>query len=114
MSTIRHDDVAQDLRRIMISGQLDKPGADAIATQLLELADGPRKAVVGDMSGVWFLSSVVIGALIASAKRVTGRGGKMALVVDARSTVRMSLEATGVDQLIPVLPGISEASRARL
>lgn len=114
MSTIRYDDVGQDLRRIMISGQLDKPGADAIATQLLELAGGARKAVVVDLSGVRFLASVGIGALIASAKRVTGRGGKMALVVDARSTVRMSLEATGVDQLIPVFAGISEAEKAAL
>jgi anti-anti-sigma factor len=114
MSTISFDDVGQDLRRIMISGQLDAPGAKAIASQLLEFASGPRRAVVVDLSGVRFLASVGIGALIASAKAVSGRGGKMTLVVDRGSTVMMSLEATGVDQLIPVFGRSADAEKAAL
>lgn len=114
MSTIQYDDVGQDLRRILISGTLDATGANAIASQLMEFASGPKKAVVVDLSGVRFLASVGIGALIASAKAVKSRGGKMALVVDKRSTVMMSLEATGVDQLIPVFAGFSEAEKAAL
>lgn len=114
MSTIQYDDVGPELRRILISGNLDATGAKAIAPQLLEFASGPKKAVVVDLSGVRFLASVGIGALIASAKAVKGRGGKMTLVVDQRSTVMMSLEATGVDQLIPVFGGSSEAEKAAL
>lgn len=114
MSTIQYDDVGPDLRRILISGNLDATGAKAIAPQLLEFASGPKKAVVVDLCGVRFLASVGIGALIASAKAVKSRGGKMALVVDKRSTVMMSLEATGVDQLIPVFAGFSEAEKAAL
>ena len=44
MSIISHDDVSQDLRRIMISGRLDTPGTNSIASQLVELAGGPKKA----------------------------------------------------------------------
>ena len=114
MSSIRYDDVGQDLRRITVSGRLDATGTNTIASQLVEFASGLKKAVVVDLSGVLFLASVGIGALIASAKAVKGGGGKMALVVDEGSTVMMSLEATGVDQLIPVFSRVSDADKAAL
>jgi hypothetical protein len=36
----------------------------------------------------------------------------MVLVVSDGSTVRLSLEATGVDELIPVFESVSDAERA--
>jgi len=113
MSIISHDDVGE-LRRIVISGRLDTTGTNSIAAQLVELTAAPKKAVVVDLSDVKFLASIGIGALITSAKAVKSRGGKMALVVNGGSTVMMSLEATGVDQLIPVFESSSEAERAAL
>ena len=112
--SISHDDVGADLRRIVISGRLDIPGTDSVAAKLVELTAAPRKAVAVDLSAVKFLASVGIGALIASAKAVKKRGGKMVLVVDDGSTVMMSLEATGVDQLIPVFRSTADAERAAL
>jgi anti-anti-sigma factor len=114
MSTISHDDIGEDLRRILISGRLDTPGTNSIASQLVELAGGPKKAVVVDLSDVQFLASIGIGALINSAKSVKGRGGKMALVVNDGSSVMMSLRATGLDQLIPIFRKLSDAERAAL
>ena len=114
MSMISHDDVGQDLRRIVISGRLDTTGTNSIASQLVELVGGPKRAVVVDLSNVKFLASIGIGALITSAKAVAGRGGKMALVVNEGSSVMMSLEATGVDQLIPIFRTLSDAERAAL
>ena len=114
MSIIRYDDVGEDLRRIIISGRLDTPGTDSIAAQLIELAGAPKKAVVVDLSDVQFLASIGLGALIASAKAVKGRGGKMVLVVNRGSTVMMSLEATGADQLIPIFRKLSDAESAAL
>ncbi|MCW5593060.1 MAG: STAS domain-containing protein [Burkholderiales bacterium] len=112
--SISHDDVGADLRRIVISGRLDIPGTDSVASRLVELTAAPRRAVVVDLSAVKFLASVGIGALIASAKAVKQRGGKMVLVVDENSTAMMSLEATGVDQLIPVFNSVADAERAAL
>ena len=114
MSTLSYQDVGADLRRIIISGRLDTSGANSTASQLVELAKEPKKAVVVDLSAVQFLASVGIGALITSAKAVKGRGAKMALVVDKGSAVMMSLEATGTDQLIPVFRKLSDAERAAL
>lgn len=114
MSNITHDDVGQDLRRIVISGRLDTPGTDSIAARLTELTAAPKKSVVVDLTGLKFLASIGIGTLVSSAKAVKARGGKMVLVVDESSTVMMSLEATCIDQLIPVFKTSSDAERAAL
>jgi len=112
--SISYDDVASDLRRIVISGRLDMPGTDSVAMQLTQLAAAPKKAVVVDLSQLKFLASIGIRALISSAKEVQKRGGRMALVVNKGSTVMMSLEATGVDELIPVFGTLAEAEKAVL
>lgn len=110
--SISHNDVGENLRKIVISGRLDMPGTDSIASQLVELAAAPKKGVVVDLSAVKFLASIGIRALISSAKAVQQRGGKMVLVVNDSSTVMMSLEATGVDELIPVFKDAADAERA--
>ena len=110
--SISYTDVDEDLRRIEISGRLDMVGAGSIGLQLVELTAAPKKGVVVDMSGVEFLASIGIRALIASAKAVQQRGGKMVLVVNPATTVKMSLKATGVDLLIPVFDNLADAERA--
>lgn len=109
--SISYDDVG-DLRRIVITGRLDMPGTDSVASKLAELAQAPKKGVVVDLSAVRYLASIGISALIASAKAVRQRGGKMVLIVHAGSSVAMSLEATGVDELIPVFEKSAEAEKA--
>lgn len=110
--SISHNDIGDNLRRIVISGRLDMPGTDSVASKLQELTAAPKKGVVVDLSTVQFLASIGIRALITSAKTVQQRGGKMVLVVDGGSSVLMSLEATGVDQLIPVFRNSADAERA--
>jgi anti-anti-sigma factor len=110
--SIRYDDIGDNLRRIVISGQLDMAGTDSVAPQLVELTAAPKKGVVVDLSTVKFLASIGIRALITSAKSVQQRGGKMVLVARQGSTVMMSLEATGIDELIPVFTDATDAERA--
>ena len=110
--SINYDDVGENLRRIEISGRLDMVGAGSVGSKLIELTAVPKKGVVVDMSAVEFLASIGIRSLIASAKAVQGRGGKLVLVVNPSTTVMMSLKATGVDLLIPVFDNAAEAERA--
>lgn len=110
--SITFEDVGNELRRIAITGRLDMPGTDSVAAKLTELAAAPKKGVVVDLSGLRFLASIGISALITSAKAIQQRGGKMVLVVSPGSSVAMSLDATGVDELIPVFGSASEAERA--
>ena len=109
---ISYNDIGENLRRIVISGRLDMPGTDSVASQLAELTAAPKKGVVVDLSAVNFLASIGIRALLTSAKAVQQRGGKMVLVVSRGSTATMSLEVTGVDKLIPVFNNASDAERA--
>ena len=112
--SISHDDVGENLRRIVISGRLDTTGTDSVASQLVTLSAAPKKGVVVDLVGVNFLASIGIRALITTAQAVRQRGGKMVVVAKPGSTVVMSLEATGVDTLIPVFDNASDAEKAAI
>lgn len=112
--SISYEDVGDNLRRIAISGRLDMVGTGAVAAQLAELTATPKKGIVVDMSAVEFLASVGIRVLITSAKAVQERAGKMVLIVNPSTTVKMSLKATGVDLLIPVFDNAADAERAAL
>jgi len=110
---ISHQDIGEKLRRISITGRLDVAGTDTVATQLAALA-AAKNSVVVDLTSVQFLASIGIRALISTAKEVQQRGGKMVLVVAGGSSVVMSLEATGVNELIPVFRSSADAERAAL
>jgi anti-sigma B factor antagonist len=110
--SISHTDVGDDLRKIVILGRLDLPGTESVAGELEKLTAAPKKGVVVDVSSLKFLASLGIRALLKSAKAVEGRGGRMVLVVGTNAQVVMSLEATGVSNLIPTFKSSGEAERA--
>ena len=110
--SISHTDVGDNLRKIVILARLDLPGTESVAIELEKLAAAPKKGVVVDVSGLKFLASLGIRALLKSAKAVEERGGRMVLVVGTNSQVVMSLEATGVSDLLPMFKSSGEAERA--
>ena len=110
--SVRFQDLGDNLRRISISGRLDMDGTDSVSSRLMELVEEPKKGVVIDLTAVRFLASVGIRALLASAKAVQQRGGQLVLIVAQGSTVSRSLEATGVDALIPVFSNSADAEHA--
>ena len=109
---ITHTDVGDNLRKLVILGRLDVPGTDSVADELEKLAAAPKKGIVVDLSSLKFLASIGIRALFKSAKAVKDRGGRMVLVVGSNSAVVMSLQATGVNDLIPIFKSNAEAERA--
>jgi anti-anti-sigma factor len=110
--SISHTDVGDNLRKIVILGRLDIPGTDSVAGELEKLSAAPKKGVVVDVSSLKFLASLGIRALLKSAKAVEARGGKMVLVVGGNAQVKMSLEATGVSDVLPMFESDAEAERA--
>jgi anti-anti-sigma factor len=110
--SISHTDVGDNLRKIVISGRLDTVGTESVAGEREKLAAAPKKGVVVDLSSLKFLASLGIRALLISAKAVEERGGKMVLVVGTNSQVAMSLEATGLSELLPMFKSEGEAERA--
>jgi len=101
-TTVSHEDVGDDLRRIVITGRLDTPGTNAISAELRELASAPKRGVIVDLSAVQFAASIAIGQLIVNAQAVKARGGHLVLIVSKYSAVMMSLQTTGIDKMIPV------------
>ena|SRR5436190_12665799 len=114
MATITHEDIGDDLRRIVITGRLDTPGTNEVSGPLAELAAAPKRGVIVDLMGVEFLTSIGIGQLILNAKAVRARGGNFVLIVIGTSVVNMSLKTTGIDQLIPTYNNPPDAYRAAL
>jgi anti-sigma B factor antagonist len=110
--SIRHTDVGDNLRKIEILGRLDLQGTESVAGELEKLAAAPKKGVVVDVSSLKFLASLGIRALLKSAKAVEKRGGRMVLVVGSNAQVVMSLEASGVSDVLPTFKSNDEAERA--
>ena len=110
---IRFEDVNEDLRRIVLSGRLDTAGSQEIAQKFAELTQSP-KGIVVYLSEVRFLSSMAIGVLIKGAKSVQAMGGRLALHVGENEIIIRTLEATGINELIPTFRDAQDAKRAVL
>ena len=108
-TTITHEDLGDELRRIVITGRLDTPGTNEIAPTLKELASAPKRGIIVDLTYVEFAASIGIGQLIVNAQAVKARGGHMVLIVSSSSAVMISLTTTGIDRVIPVFQTAPEA-----
>jgi anti-anti-sigma factor len=113
-TTITHEDIGDDLRRIVISGRLDTPGTDEISPRLHELAAAPIRSVIVDLSAVPYAASGAIGQLIATAQEVRARGGHMVLLASGTSAVMTSLTMGAIDRVIPVYQYAHEAHAGAL
>ncbi len=108
---IRFEDVNEGLRRIFLSGRLDTAGSEQIAPQFADLAESAKGGVVVYLSDVRFLSSMAIRALVAGAKAVHAKSGRMALHVADNDVVVRTIEATGISELIPTFRDAEDAER---
>jgi len=86
--------------KVILDGRLDIEGAAAVDLQMNIIA-GSRKAVLVDLQKVSFLGSMGLRALVAPARTIRSRGGKMVLFAPTEM-VEQVLKTSGVDALIPV------------
>lgn len=107
-------EVGENFRRISITGRLDIAGSDSIALKFTTLAVAPQRRVVVDLTGVSFLASIGIRAIISNAKALQQRGGKMVLFVGDNATVTQTLQGTGIDALIPMFADVAASDNAAL
>jgi anti-anti-sigma factor len=113
-TTITHEDIGEDLRRIVIAGRLDTPGTNEISPALHELAAAPIRGVIVDLSAVEFAASIAIGQVIATAQEVKARGGHMVVLASGTSSVMMTLKMGAIDRVIPVFQYFHEAHMGAL
>jgi anti-anti-sigma factor len=94
------EELSGGICKVILDGRLDIEGAAAIDLKMNVIA-GSKKAVLVDLQQVSFLGSMGLRALLAPARAIKGRGGKMVLFGPTQ-LVEDVLKTSGVDTLIPV------------
>ncbi|WP_214401989.1 STAS domain-containing protein [Pseudonocardia lacus] len=99
-----------DAALLAVTGELDTLTAPELDTALRELVAGPHPLLVVDLTGVTFLASSGLAALIQAAHRAEDSDRALHLVVTARA-VRRPIEITGSEQLFTLHSDITTALR---
>ncbi len=94
---------------VALTGEHDLSSAPGLTETLAQASSAP--ALVIDLSETAFIDSAVLGVLIASHRETVAAGKRWALVVGSGSgaAVRRILELTGLDSVMPVYGGLSDA-----
>ena len=103
------EEIISGVTRINLRGRLDASGAQVIDNTFAKLA-GAQERLVVDLSRVTFIASAGLRTLIAAARGLLARQGKM-VCLDPDPLVEQVLVRSGVDRLIPICREISEALR---
>jgi anti-anti-sigma factor len=98
--------------KVRLAGRMDIAGVDAIAVPLAALAATNDRRVIVDLSGVDFLASIGIRAILQNARAHKMRGGGMVLLAP-RPLVDEVLRTAGVANVVPIVSDL-EAARAAL
>lgn len=109
---IETETTADGIVRIALTGRMDIEGTQSIELKLAAHTAVDRGAFLLDLSGVSFLASMGIRALIVSAKAVRMRGGRLA-IYGPDEHVTHTLRTAGIDALIPLCEDF-EAARTQV
>ncbi len=90
-------------------GELDAYSVAQFREAFAELADEPR--VIVNLSGVQFMDSAGLGALIGGIRRIRESDGRVTIFSD-RDAITKLLHTTGFDRIVPVKDAIGDAIKA--
>jgi anti-sigma B factor antagonist len=107
---IAMEELEGGVTRVILDGRLDIEGAAAVDMRMNVIA-GTKKAVLLDMQNVSFLGSMGLRALVAPARAIKGRGGKM-VIFGPIELVEKVLKTSGVDAMIPIHHDLQNALAA--
>lgn len=106
---VKIQDTDADVWLIVISGDLDGPGAVQLRECIEQQITLGREKLILDCSGLAFASSAGIGALVALHRRVRGAGGRV-LIAGAVGPV---FEILGMMNLGSILELVADTAEAR-
>ena len=91
--------------QLLLSGEIDLASADALRRAGIRAVDalGPSDRLDIDLSGVTFIDSSGLGALVSIRNAADSAGREMSLLGASASVVRL-LELTGLREVFTVLP----------
>ena len=109
MLTIEQEQTAEGYTICRPIGELDAFTVSQFRQALAELASKPRLII--DMSGVPFVDSAGLGALIGGIRRARELGGDVVVSCNRPSLVR-TLRTTGFDRIVTMTETVDEAKAA--
>ncbi|MET8947178.1 STAS domain-containing protein [Streptomyces sp. NPDC004542] len=96
------------IRVVTLSGEIDHTVRDRLGRALLPPDDAARPRTVIDLSGVTFMDSSGINALINAHHATVDADGWLRLAGPRESVVRI-MRLVGIDRLIPCYPDLRQA-----
>lgn len=93
---------------ITVRGELDLATVPALRGALLGAVDRRATRLVLDLTGVTFIDSVGVGAVLHAKRRVAGAGG-IVVVLAEDSYARVIFEVVGADRVVPVVHDLAAA-----
>lgn len=109
MLTIYQDETPEGFTVCRPVGELDAFTVSQFRQALAEMATGQRLVI--DMSGIPFVDSAGLGALIGAIRRTRELGGDVAVACNRPTLVRL-LRTTGFDRIVTVAETVEEAAAA--
>jgi anti-sigma B factor antagonist len=100
-----------DIPIVAVSGEVDVYSAPALKEKITELLDGGQKTLIVDLSGVGFLDSTGLGALVEARTATTEAGGALPLVCSQERILKL-FTITGLDGVFTIHPTVTEAVAA--
>ena len=94
------EELTGGITKVILEGRLDIEEAMALDMQMNAIG-GTKQAVLVDMQKVSFLGSKGLRVLMAPARSIKSRGGKMVLF-GPNEMIEKVLKTSGIDALIPV------------
>jgi anti-sigma B factor antagonist len=107
--TIHHEELPDGFLVCRPVGELDAFTVSQFRQALAELASSKRLVI--DMSGIPFVDSAGLGALIGGIRRTRELGGDVAVACDRPTLVRL-LRTTGFDRIVSVTETVDDAVAA--
>jgi anti-sigma B factor antagonist len=100
---------ARNRAEVRVFGELDLETAPLLLAEVERLVRNGRTEVVIDMTNLLFIDSSGLGALVASWRR-TQQAGVRFVIRNPQEDVVLSLEITGLDQVLPIERVVADAA----
>jgi len=107
ITSVSHDD---GVAVLSVSGEIDLATIPAFEAAIADALTQRPTALIVDLSGVEFLASAGLQALVATRESVTGTAG-FAVVANGPATSR-PIQLTGLDQILSLHPTVADARSA--
>jgi anti-sigma B factor antagonist len=94
-----------------VGGEVDLSTAPTLRARIDDVVVGGSRRLVVDLTGVGFMDSSGLSALVAGMKGMRAAGGELAIVCGTESILKV-FTVTGLDRVMTIRPSVTETGNA--